>query len=229
VEGFNHALPALAGLLTGFFGAIPPGPLNVTIIRKASHKKRHDAYRVALGGASVDGLLCGAIGLGFGWILEKVVSQRYVRLGLAFFLLAYGLKVLVWDRRRDKALDEAELDDVPEPTGPFVPPKGKPLYLLVGFLQGAANPALFVNWTIIISFLVSHRLLHPTPGAAVLFAAGVGVGVFLWFALLIEILDRLHDHPIGLWIRRSTFLAGVLLVAFGLYFTFRSIGDFVGG
>ena len=55
---------------------------------------------------------------------------------------------------------------------------------------------------------------------AIELALAIGIG---WFALLIEILERLHDHPIGFWIRRSTILAGLLLVAFGVYFLARAI------
>lgn len=221
MRGFPLSL--VVGLLAGFFGAIPPGPLNVTIIRKASHAHRKDAYRVAFGGALVDMLLCAGIGLGFAWVLEKIVTVTWVKLALAFFLLAYGLKVLLWDRRRDAARAremEVEKDDETD-----LRPKKLDLHVVLGLLQGAANPALLVNWTFLISFLVAHRILDPAAGPAAGFALGVGLGVFGWFALLIEILDRLKTHPIAVWLRRSTVLAGILLILFGLYFTYRSLGE----
>ncbi len=223
MRGFSLAL--VVGLLAGFLGAIPPGPLNVTIIRKASHTHRKAAYRVAFGGALVDMLLCAGIGLGFAWILERIVTITWVKLTLAFFLLAYGLKVLLWDRKRDAARAremEVERDD----DEPDVRPKNLDhLHFFVGFFQGAANPALLVNWTFLISFLVGHRILNPTAGSAAGFALGVGLGVFGWFALVIEILDRLKTHPIAAWLRRSTAFAGILLILFGLYFTYRTLGE----
>ena len=36
-------------------------------------------------------------------------------------------------------------------------------------------------------------------------------------------LVRLKNHPVGMWLRRSTVLAGFLLVAFGIVFTVRTI------
>ena len=105
---------------------------------------------------------------------------------------------------------------------PFAAPPGRfRLPYLTGLLQGAANPVLFVNWTIFISFLVGHRLFVPTAAGAGGFALGVGLGVFSWFGVLIELVDRWRSRA-GAWVSRSTLVAGALLVVFGLFFTWRS-------
>jgi hypothetical protein len=98
---------------------------------------------------------------------------------------------------------------------------------LIGFFQGASNPTLFVNWTFVIGFLVAHQVIRGTPGSAAAFALGVGIGVFGWFALLIEMLVRLKHHPIGALLRRSTVFAGFLLVVFGVYFSIRTALELV--
>jgi ABC-type nickel/cobalt efflux system permease component RcnA len=86
-----------------------------------------------------------------------------------------------------------------------------------------------VNWTLIISFLVGHRILPAGLLPAGVFAIGVGVGVFVWFLILTELVERLKSHPAGEWIQKSTFAAGVLLLAFGLYFSWRTVSEFVSG
>ena len=215
-------LALVMGFLAGFIGAIPPGPINVTCLRKSVQGKRRDAYRVAFGGAAVDTFICALIGLGLGWILEKVVTNPWVRGGLALFLVGYGAKLLFVDARRDVERTDvgtSRLHFTPRPSdarGGFFR-----LPVLTGLLQGAANPALFVNWTLFISFLVGHRLFVPSAAGAGGFALGVGLGVFSWFALLIELVDRWRSRA-GAWVSRSTIVAGALLVVFGLYFTFRS-------
>jgi threonine/homoserine/homoserine lactone efflux protein len=220
VESLPLAL--LIGFLAGFFGAIPPGPLNVNILRKTLHDRRRDAFRTALGGAAVDGLICGVIGLGFGWAIEAVVSNRWVRGSLALFLVAYGLKILFWDRAREEAAvrlaagNNNGSGETPRPAGGALR-----FPLLTGVLQGVANPALVVNWTLLIGFLVGHRLLVPRPLPAGVFAVGVGLGVFAWFALLIELLSAVSARTV--WVRHSTAVAGILLVLFGLFFTVRSV------
>jgi threonine/homoserine/homoserine lactone efflux protein len=221
VAAFPLAL--VMGFVAGFLGAIPPGPLGVTCLRKSLHGARRDAYHVAFGGASVDAFICVLIGLGLGWILEKVVTNPWVRGALALFLVGYGAKLLFIDARRDAERIEpvrSRLDFIPPPAGP--PREGRLRFpVLTGLLQGAANPALFVNWTLFISFLVGQRLLVLTAAGAAGFALGVGLGVFSWFAVLIQLVDRWRDRA-GKWVSRSTLAAGALLFAFGLYFTWRS-------
>ena len=215
-------LALVMGFLAGFIGAIPPGPLNVTCLRKSLQGEKRDAYRVGLGGATVDTFICALIGLGLGWILEKVVTNPWVRGTLALFLVGYGAKLLLVDARRDAERTDpgtSRLQFTPRPPDP----RGglSRLPVLTGLLQGAANPALFVNWTLFISFLVGHRLFVPSAAGAGGFALGVGLGVFSWFALLIELVDRWRAHA-GAWVSRSTIVAGALLVVFGVYFTWRS-------
>ena len=214
----------LAGFAVGLFGAIPPGPVNVNVIRKASLSETREALRVALGAALVDTVICGFVAMGFGWVLEKVVTNPWTRLGLALFLLAGGLKILFLDRRRD--LGQAArpgLTATPKEVSGFRFP------FLVGVLQGAANPALLVNWTLLISFLVGHRILPPGLLPAGVFAGGVGLGVFAWFAILVELVERLRNHPSGEWIHKSSFAAGVLLLGFGLWFSWRTVAELVSG
>jgi len=214
----------LAGFAVGLFGAIPPGPVNVSVIRKASRAETREALRVALGAALVDTVICGFVAMGFGWALEKVVSNTWTRLGLALFLLLGGLKILFLDRKRD-----AERAARPGLTAPPKEVSGFRFPLLVGVLQGAANPALFVNWTLLISFLVGHRILPTGLLPAGVFAVGVGLGVFAWFAILVELVERLRAHPAGEWIHKSSFAAGVLLLAFGLWFSWRTVAELVSG
>jgi len=223
VAAFPLAL--LLGFFAGFIGAIPPGPLGVTCLRKSLQGQRRDAYRVAFGGAAVDTFICALIGLGLGWILEKVVTNPWVKGTLALFLVGYGAKLLLVDARRDADRTDpgtSRLHFTPHPPHPSDARGGfSRLPVLTGLLQGAANPALFVNWTLFISFLVGHRLFVPSAAGAGGFALGVGLGVFSWFSLLIVLVDRWRSRA-GAWVSRSTIVAGALLVVFGLYFTFRS-------
>lgn len=215
----------LAGFAVGFLGAIPPGPVNFNVIRKASRNETREALRVALGAALVDTAICGFVAMGFGWALEKAVTNPWTRLGLALFLLAGGVKILFFDREGDAGRERLR----PGLTAPPREVSGFRFPLLVGVLQGAANPALLLNWTLLISFLVGHRILPNGLLPAGVFAVGVGLGVFAWFGLLVELVERLRNHPAGTWIRKSSFAAGLILLGSGLYFSWRTVAELVSG
>ena len=215
-------LGLLSGFVGGFVGAIPPGPIGITCLRRSLLGERRQAYRVALGGASVDVLTCALIGFGVGWVLERVVTSPWVRGPLALFLVASGVKLLVDARGKTGGGDGTRARELSGPPRAAARAGVEGLPFLTGFLQGAANPGPFVNWTLFISFLIGHRLLDPSPAGAGGFAVGVGLGVFSWFTLLIRTADRLKDHS-GLWIARSTIVAGAFLLATGIYFGWRSL------
>ena len=215
-------LGLLCGFIGGFVGAIPPGPIGITCLRRSLLGERRQAYGVALGGATVDVLTCALIGFGVGWVLEKVVTSPWVRGPLALFLVASGVKLLV-DARCAVREGDAARARASAPPSEATPSAGMAsVPFLTGFLQGAANPGPFVNWTLFISFLIGHRLLDPSPAGAGGFAVGVGFGVFSWFTLLIRMADRLKDSS-GPWIARSTIVAGACLLASGIYFGWRSL------
>ena len=48
----------LAGFAAGLVGAIPPGPVNFNVIRRASRYETREALRLSLGAALVDAVIC---------------------------------------------------------------------------------------------------------------------------------------------------------------------------
>ena len=217
-------LGLVCGFVGGFVGAIPPGPIGITCLRRSLRGERRQAYHVALGGASVDVLTCALIGFGVGWLLERVVASPWVRGPLALFLVASGVKLLLDARTNSSEGDRTLARVLPTPLRVAVSSGVAGLPFLTGFLQGAANPDPFVNWTLFISFLIGHRLLDPSPAGTSGFAVGVGLGVFSWFTLLIRTAHRLKDHS-GPWVARSTVAAGAFLLATGFYFGWRSLAS----
>lgn len=203
-------LPALVGLVTGFVVCIPPGPINVSILREATRGRLRAALLAAAGGAAADTAISLAVRAGIRWLLESVLGNVWVKFCFSVLLIGLGLGIITADRRRRGTPESAPAQGTVH--GP----------LLGGFLSGIANPALVGNWTLIVALLVSHGLLAGGAAASAAFAVGVGAGGFLWYALLVWLLHALRDHPIGRWLRESVVLAGALLIAFGLYFTAKT-------
>lgn len=219
----NVPLALLVGFAAGFLGSIPPGPLSVTVVRTASRGALRDALKAGLGGALIDAVICGLLTLGFSWLLAKLTSNAPVQLVLALFLVAFGTKILVFDRKKDA---EVAAESAHGHVDPHLPAPSLRLSFLVGLAHGAANPTLIVTWTIAVGFLVGRGYLRTDPVSSAVFSVGTGIGTFAWFLVLVELVHRLRDHSIGRWLRESTVLAGALLLLFGLWFTSQVLREF---
>lgn len=206
-------LSALVGVATGFVVCIPPGPINITILRAGSLGRLRLALLVAAGGALADAAISLAAATGVRYLVASVLDNLWVRFGFSVFLVAYGVWILTRDRLGRSAPPSA--DDPPPRDGVHGP-------LAIGFLQGVSNPALVGNWMGVVAFLAAHGFLGTTTAELAALAAGVGVGGFLWYGLVVWAVHALRDHPVGAWMRQSVVLAGVLLIAFGLYFSART-------
>ncbi len=205
-------LSALVGVATGFVVCIPPGPINITILRAASLGRLRLALLVAAGGALADTAISLVAATGVRYLVAGVLDNPWVRFGFSVFLIGYGLGILTMDRLRRGAPAAKE---APERGGVHGP-------LAVGFLQGISNPALVGNWMAVVAFLTAQGFLADGTVNLASLAAGVGVGGFLWYGLLVWAIHALRDHPVGAWMRQSVVLAGVLLIAFGVYFSTKT-------
>lgn len=203
---------ALIGVATGFVVCVPPGPINITILRAASLGRLRMALLVAVGGALADAAISMAAASGVRYLVASVLDNSWVRFGFSIFLIGYGLGILTMDRLRR---GRPPGDPPPASDGVHGP-------LAIGFLQGISNPALVGNWMGVVAFLSAQGLLGATSAELAALAVGVGVGGFLWYGLLVWATHALRDHPIGAWLRQSVVFAGVLLIAFGVYFSART-------
>jgi threonine/homoserine/homoserine lactone efflux protein len=217
----------VVGVLSGYFGAILPGPLNFSVIRKVQQNHAHQAFWVGIGGAFTDALFCTTIGLGVGWF-GSAMSQPIVRLLLASFLTLYGLKIVIFDRRREllselvtSAIGPTSQEGDAVETKPH--PRTFDFSVFLGALQGAANPAMFVSWTIIIAFLIAHQVIRSNAASSLGFAAGVGIGGFAWFNSIIWLFTHYANSPMMRWWKRTSVFGGGALVVLGAYFLFRTL------
>ena len=77
-----------------------------------------------------------------------------------------------------------------------------------------------VKWLLVIPHYIVLVVLVVLAAFAVILA---------WFAILVELVERLRAHPAGEWIHKSSFAAGVLLLGFGLWFSWRTVAELVSG
>lgn len=203
----------IAGVVAGAVTGVPIGPVNVAVIDAAYRHTLRRAIAVGLGGACADGLYSALGILGVTPVLRSyaIVSPiLYAVSGVV--LMVYGFLTA-----RSQPVAPAHHDAPP----PEPPGNELALGFKTGLLLILLNPAAVVTWVVITEQIADH-LGTPSAIAGVLFAAGVMVGSFGWFALVAHLTQRgksvLGDK--AAWIPR---VIGVALMVYAVYLIARAV------
>jgi threonine/homoserine/homoserine lactone efflux protein len=204
---------AVVGCTVGFLGAVPPGPVGLSVVRRATAGSVAEATRIGLGGATVDFAICTALALGASPLLVALTSHAAVRGVLSALYLGVGIAILVRELRRPRM---SALPDVPgAPAESAADTRPSVASYVRGVLGGALNPTLIANWSLAMATLLATGLLAPGAEAGAAFAVGVGSGVFGWFALLARLVGGARTRAHGTWVRFGTLAAALALVVTG--------------
>lgn len=196
-------LPALiSGTALGFLGAVPvAGPVSAIILRFALRKQARRAGAVALGAALAEAFYVLLAFFGFNLLLESVPHLQSISKYLTSAIIgALGIYFMV-----------SKTTSAPHGTAP-AEPKGKKSAFGVGFGISILNPTLVATWSTVIASLYSYQLFPYSVSNAILFSAGVAVGIIAWFAVMLHLIHRNHDRLNPMWIRRMLICMGAMLV-----------------
>jgi L-lysine exporter family protein LysE/ArgO len=194
-------LALLRGVMLGFIGGMPVGPVNAAVIDTALRKCVRRAFCIGLGGAFVDFLYSQIAALGL-----FSVFARYPDVQTAFLLIG-GVVLVVF------GVLTAFKPYAPIPPAPAGLQRGA---LMWSFLTGVAitimNPANFVSW-----FLLAGTLLAGLSRFEC-FVAGIGIfiGTSVWFSIITALAakGRVKLGHRAAWVTRTV---GAFLVVYGVF------------
>jgi threonine/homoserine/homoserine lactone efflux protein len=196
-------LALLRGVMLGFVGAIPVGPVNASVIDVGLRKCFRRALAIGVGGAFVDFIYSQIAAFGLLGALARFPDlQTGLLLAGGVILVAFG--VFTVGR---------------PPAPPPLPVAGGTLArseLVRSFLTGVAitvmNPANFLSW-----FLLAGTVLAGLDHLEC-FVAGLGIfaGTVVWFVLLsfLAVKGRVKLGARAAWVTRTV---GALLVVYGVF------------
>ena len=197
-------LALLRGVMLGFVGAIPVGPVNAAVIDTAIRKCVRRAFCIGVGGAFVDFVYSQIAAMGLLSVLARAPSLQTA------FLLAGGVILVVFGMitvgRPPVPVARPGEEGAPPPPG------GRFRSFLTGIAITVMNPANFVSW-----LLLSGTVLAGLDQLGC-FIAGLGIfaGTTVWFVLLtwLAAKGRVKLGPRAAWITRAV---GATLVIYGVF------------
>tara|TARA_R110000868_G_scaffold154736_4_gene380990 strand:+ start:4647 stop:5267 length:621 start_codon:yes stop_codon:yes gene_type:complete len=199
----------IIGLITGFLMCIPIGPLNVWIINTRIKKNSATALSIALGGSMMDLAYFYTILSGLSFFEFSETAALYFKSIGILVILAMGIKELA-------AKGEIQVSE-----GEKVTNKGLLAGFMIGVLIYTSNPTLILTMTGLGAFIKSLALFEFNQLNIILCALGLSVGSFLWFVLLVKVVDRYQEKIREKYLALFSRTSGILMVALSIYMGFK--------
>lgn len=219
----------IVGLITGVFVTLPLGPIAVYVVQRALHGEIKKGISVGLGSVIVDVFYCLLITMGLMSLLSPYLENIIVQLLLSSFVIAYGVKMLVIDRKKAQGGADGERE-----ARRFMKQRQllekKRFNLLLGAMMAIANPSIIISYTAIIGFVTANGLLADHMVDKIIFSLANGAGSLLIFiGLSVFVKNRRHVLPAN-FAQNAATVAAIAVIGFGMYFTYtvlHRLGEFI--
>lgn len=191
----------LRGIVIGFSIAAPVGPIGMLCIQRTLAEGRLSGFLSGLGAATADAFYGAVAAFGLTFLEIFLINQQtWLRLIGGVFLIWLGIRTILRKATRKTA-------DINR-TNPFSAYFSTVLLTLT-------NPMTIITFTAI--FASINLDTGGTYGSAGLLVFGVFLGSATWWLSLslgIGLLRKRSNDQIIVWINR---LAGIIIIAFGIY------------
>jgi len=196
----EYFLHILLGFAMAFLSLLPPGMLNMTVVRTTIEKNKREGFWFALGAATVV-ILQAFIALAFA---KYFANNPHIveRLKLAGIFVLFLLSVAFFLQARKKFKGEGS--------------KRKGRSFVVGFLMGSMNMLAIPFYLVLSSFLENRGMLIIEQPYITLFVLGVFLGsfslflVYLQFAMIIQKRAQFIARNINYILSILFFVLGIL-------------------
>lgn len=207
---------ALIGFLFGFIGSMPvAGPIAVLIFSRAVENRIRSALYIGLGAVIPEVAYACLAFYGFSSLLASYTWIVPISRGVAAVILL-GLGVSFARRRVQGEVRPVKAE-------------GRWGSFGLGFAICGLNPTLIATWTGAATTLFSTGTVGLEPMLSIPFAIGAGVGILLWYGILVWLIWRYKKRFSIETLDKVIRVFGVVLVGIALWFAWQFVVYFVAG
>ncbi|CUU00617.1 Threonine/homoserine/homoserine lactone efflux protein [Candidatus Kryptobacter tengchongensis] len=206
-----------AGIIFGVIISVPIGPINLTILTKGMRDGFKPAFWTGVGSATMEFLYCLLAMFGMGALVEHSLGNIIVQIFAFLILFIFGFRNLIVHPKKiyngEFALNNGngKLN--------FIKKHHIHNTFLVGAVLYALNPTFIIFWITIAGFVQSTSLIGNSLDNF-LFALGVGLGVVLWFYLLLKFVHNIIEFRTKT-VARFHRISGIIILGFAFYLAFE--------
>jgi threonine/homoserine/homoserine lactone efflux protein len=202
-------LHLLEGIVVGFVGVMPIGPIGILCIRRSLALGRKQGIATGLGGATADIIYMTAALFGIKFIADFVaLEQYYIRLCGGIAVIAIGIFTF-----RSQPASRLLATNKFEHTRLFAST----------FLLALTNPMPLLGFAALLT-AIGFKTIAGENASAVLFVAGAFLGSLIWFSLLANIAHAVRNAITDRKLLIINKIAGSILIVLGLVAVGSSIG-----
>lgn len=193
----------------GFLMCIPVGPINIWVMNTALKKGERSALALAFGGTTLDFAYFFIILSGLRVINIPAESLNYLKWGGIALIFVLGIRELM-ARPVFQSLDVQ---------------KAAASRLLGYFGLGAilylSNPTLILTMSSLGAFLKSLALFEMSTLNIFLASLGLSIGAFMWFFLLVQLVNRFQEQLRGKYLGLFNKVSGGLMIGLSVFMGIR--------
>lgn len=221
-------LALLIGLVAGFGMSIPPGPISIAVIRQGIQGKGRAGFQIGIGAAVMD--LIYALGASFA-SSAIILNLRQFLAGHAWMEPTFQALCIVILVYLGKKYVKASAEDLQSSTDEELAQESRVEKLgfsspfMLGILMGImnlANPPFFPSLIAVAGFVQAKDWIAG-PAGNILYAVGFGIGVIVWFMLLLRIILKVRDRLPTTYFTYIFKIAGMAFFLFAGILLFRII------
>jgi len=209
----------LAGIIFGLVISIPVGPINLTILTKGMRDGFKPAFWTGVGSATMEFLYCLLAMFGMGAIVEHSLGNIIVQIFAFLILLVFGFRNLIVHPRKIYNGELAFNNGNGNGKVSFLKKHHIHNTFLVGAVLYALNPTFIIFWITVAGFVQSTSLIGNSLDNF-FFALGVGLGVVLWFYLLLKFVHNFVEFRTRTIVRFHR-ISGIIILSFAFYLAFE--------
>ena len=197
----------LIGFLCGFVGSIPvAGPIAALAVAWGLYRGPSYSFALALGGALVEAIYAYLAFWGLVTLLEQYPWINDIsKLVTVILLISLGV-VLVMARPLAMSQNYPLKSSRRGLAGCF----------LLGVTIAASNPILLATWSSAVMVINSLGILTLDSTRAIPYSIGVGLGIVVWFAILLTLLKNYRQRLKAINLKRIVSGFGMILIVFGV-------------
>ncbi len=203
----------IVGTIMGILISVPIGPINLTILTKGMRDGFKPAFWTGVGSAMMEFFYCLLAMFGMGALVEHSLGNIIVQIFAFLVLFIIGFRNLfvhpkrIYNSENNNENGNREIN--------FIKRHHIHNTFLVGALLYALNPTFIIFWVTVAGFIQSTNLIGNSFDNF-FFALGVGLGVVIWFYLLLRFVRNFMEFKTKM-IAQFHRISGLILLGFAFY------------